>query len=931
MNNLSQRLEAKKFASAWENKGYEKGETQQFWTELLVNVYGLENPSKYIEFEKQVKIESQTKYIDVYLNDTMVMIEQKSIDKDLSQEIVQSGGTKLTPFKQAWNYSNYLPLDEKPRWIITCNFKEFQIHDMNKPNEAPEVILLKDFEKEYYRLSFLVNKKDEMLQKEMEVSMKAGDIVGVLYDKLKEQYANPDDEETLKSLNILCVRLVFCLYAEDAGIFGRKNMFHDLIECVDERYLRETLIQLFKVLDTKEDERDPYLDKELLEFPYVNGGLFADEHIEIPRLTEEIKQLIINDASLDFDWSEISPTIFGAVFESTLNPETRRKGGMHYTSIENIHKVIDPLFLNDLKEELAEIKNIGVAKTKKIRLEEFHNKIANIFLFDPSLGSGNFMTESYLSLRKLENEIIEAELEGQISMGILNDNTKHIRVSISQFYGIEINDFAVTVAKTALWIAESQMMKKTEEIIHMPIDFLPLKTYANIVEGNALTIDWNDVAPKDKISYITGNPPFVGARFMSSQQKEELIDVFGDKWNNVGNLDYVSCWYKKAADYMKGTNIEAALVSTNSICQGESVANLWKPLIADGISINFAYRTFRWDSEASIIAHVHCIIIGFSYNSKSHKIIFDGNNIYRVTNINGYLLDAQNVFIESRNKPLCNVPNIGIGNKPIDDGNYLFSKEEMEEFILQEPKSKNLFKPFYGSREFINGSPRYCLWLGDSVPNELKSMPLVMDRISKVREFRLKSKSAGTVKLADKPTHFHVENIPNDNYLIIPRVSSESRKYIPIGYMDKESMASDSVHILSNATLFQFGILTSNVHMAWMRAIAGRLKSDYRYSKDIVYNNFPWPSSTDEQKRKIEETAQGILDARALYPDSTLADLYDPRIMPDELRKAHQENDKAVLKAYGFPTSGLKFGEADCVAELMKMYQKLTKGNGIRK
>ena len=922
MNNLEQRTEAKKFAENWKDKGYEKGETQQFWTELLVNVYGLENPSKYIVFEKQVKVESQTKYIDVYLNDTKVMIEQKSIDKDLNQEIVQSGGTKLTPFKQAWNYSNYLPLNEKPRWIITCNFKEFQIHDMNKPNEAPEVILLKDLEKDYYRLSFLVNKKDEMLQKEMEVSMKAGDIVGVLYDKLKEQYANPDDEETLKSLNILCVRLVFCLYAEDAGIFGRKNMFHDLIEGVDERYLRETLMQLFQVLDTKEDERDPYLDKELLEFPYVNGGLFADEHIEIPRLTEEIKQLIINDASLDFDWSEISPTIFGAVFESTLNPETRRKGGMHYTSIENIHKVIDPLFLNSLKEELDEIKNIKAANSRKSRLEQFHEKIAGLNFLDPACGSGNFLTESYLSLRKLENEIIETELEGQIFLGALNNITKHIRVSIGQFYGIEINDFAVTVAKTALWIAENQMMKKTEEIIHMQIDFLPLKSYANIIEGNALRIDWEEVIPKYKLNYIMGNPPFIGYKLQTESQKKDLEPLY----NKIKNIDYVSGWYMKAAMFIENTNIHVAFVSTNSITQGEQVTAVWKTIYDKyKIHIDFAHRTFRWDSEANIKAHVHCVIIGYSCsNQNKSKIIYDNGSIVVADNINPYLLAAETLFIEKRTSALCSCDKMIYGSEPRDGGNLIISEAEKQAIVKETPEMEQYIKRFVNSNDYINNNMKYCLWFYEGNSSIIRKSMIVKDRVEACRKFREKSKQTQAHASASTPYLFTSPRQPKTQYLLIPVVSSKNRRYIPIGYMSKDVIASNACFTVSNASLYTFGVLISNVHMAWTRTVCGRLKSDYRYSNTIVYNNFPWPTPTDEQKKKIEETAQGILDARNIYPDSSLADLYDPLTMPLELKKAHQENDKAVLRAYGFPTSGLKFGEADCVAELMKMYQKLT-------
>ena len=916
MTDVQQRAAAKAFIEYWTGRGDEKQETQRFWIDLLRNVYGIAEPEKAIEFEYPVKLE-HVSFIDGYIRETRVLIEQKGADIDLRRGYKQSDGTMLTPYQQARRYAGYLPHDMNPRWIVVCNFREFHIHDMNRPNDEPEVVALADLEKEYHRLNFLVDTGDENIKKEMEISLQAGEIVGTLYDALLKQYKDPESPDTLKSLNALCVRLVFCLYAEDAEIFGGHGKFHDYM-LRHQNDARRALIDLFQVLDTKPEDRDPYMDDDLAAFPYVNGGLFADENIIIPRLDETIVDLLLHRASSDFDWSSISPTIFGAVFESTLNPETRRSGGMHYTSIENIHKVIDPLFLDDPKAELAEIQSITVETTRKRRLKDYQHKLAGLKFLDPACGSGNFLTETYISLRKLENEALRS-LSDQIMLG---DVTNPIQVSIGQFYGIEINDFAVTVAKTALWIAESQMMKETEDIMHMSLDFLPLKSYANIVEGNALRMDWESVVPKQELNYIMGNPPFVGARMMSPEQKDDLNSVFPG-WKNAGNLDYVSCWYKNAADLMDGTAVRSALVSTNSVTQGESVANLWKPLFEAGIHIDFAHRTFRWDSEAKMKAHVHCVIVGFSVapNSKP-KVIFTSDRPQIAENINGYLLDADNVFVESRNKPICDVPEIGIGNKPIDGGNYLFTEEEMQEFVEKEPASKKWFKPWYGSQEFINRKPRYCLWLGDCPPNELRKMPECMKRVNAVRQLRLESKSAGTRKLADTPTRFHVENMPKGTYIVIPEVSSERRKYVPMGFMSPDILCSNLVKIIPNATLYHFGILTSNVHMAWMRAVCGRLKSDYRYSKDVVYNNFPWPTPTDEQKAKIKETAQAILDARALYPDSSLADLYDETTMPPELRKAHQQNDKAVMRAYGFDIKTTT--ETSCVAELMRMYQKLT-------
>ena len=791
---------------------------------------------------------------------------------------------------------------------------------MNRPNDEPETLRLANLEKEYHRLQFLVDTGSTVVKKEMEVSLQAGEIVGTLYDALLKQYKDPESPETLKSLNALCVRLVFCLYAEDAGVFGSHGMFQQYLQN-HIHDARRALIDLFRVLDTQPENRDPYIDEDLAAFPYVNGGLFADEDVVIPRLDENIVDLILHRASEDFDWSVISPTIFGAVFESTLNQETRRSGGMHYTSIENIHKVIDPLFLDDLRAELDAIKAIPVDKTRNKQLRQFQTKLAGLTFLDPACGSGNFLTDTYLSLRRLENEVIDALLYGQVILGQVTDP---IRVSIGQFYGIEINDFAVTVAKTALWIAESQMMQETEKLVRHTLDFLPLRSYANIVEGNALRMDWESVVPKSRLNYIMGNPPFVGARLMGSEQKDDVTTIF-EGWKNAGNLDYVCCWYKKAADFMAGTMIRSALVSTNSVSQGESVANLWKPLFESGVHIDFAHRTFRWDSEAKIKAHVHCVIIGFSIApNAAPKVLYTSNRSQIVHNINGYLLDAENVFVESRSKPLCDVPEIGIGNKPIDGGNYLFTKEEMDEFLQKEPAAKAYFKPWYGSQEFINRCPRFCLWLGDCPPNELQKMPECKKRVEAVRQFRLASKSAGTRKIADTPTRFHVENMPSGTYVVIPEVSSERRKYVPMGFMTPNILCSNLVKIVPNATLYHFGVLTSNVHMAWMRAVCGRLKSDYRYSKDIVYNNFPWPTPTDEQKAKIEQTAQAILDARERYPDASLADLYDPATMPPELVKAHQQNDKAVMRAYGFDIKTTT--ESSCVAELMRRYQGLMEG-----
>lgn len=917
---------AAEFAKRWNGEGYEKGQGQLFWGDLLTKVFGVDDLTSFVRYEDQVKSDtSTTNFIDVRIPSTKVFIEQKSINKDLRAPIKQSDGNFLTPYQQVKRYASDVKYSERPRWIITCNFKEFLVYDMEKPNGEPESILLKDLEKEYYRLKFLVDERSEHISKEMEVSMEAGKIVGRIYDSLLAQY-DDNSPEALRWLNILCVRIVFCLYAEDAGIFTR-DQFHDYLVRYDTMDMRNALIRLFDVLNTPVAQRSRYLMDDLKAFPYTNGGLFA-EQIEIPQFTDELRQVLLHNASLDFDWSAISPTIFGAVFESTLNPETRRAGGMHYTSIENIHKVIDALFLNTLRKEFETILEEKVEKTRNRLLDAFQDKLASLVFFDPACGSGNFLTETYLSLRRLENDVIRARYHGQAFIGF-KDNSP-IKVSISQFYGIEINDFAVTVATTALWISEAQMLAETEKIIEFNDDFLPLKTYTNITEGNALRIDWHTVVPVERLCYIIGNPPFVGYSLQSKEQKEDILSVFidvnGKPFKTAGKIDYVAGWYYKAAELMQHTGIKAALVSTNSICQGEQVAAIWKPLkeMFD-IHIDFAYRTFRWDSEASDKAAVHCVIVGFScLHNKETKYLYDGNKRSEAVNISAYLIDAPDTFIDSRSKSLCDVPQMVYGNKPTDGGFLFLSKEEKDDVINKEPEVARYIKRIYGSVEYINNKERYCLWLVGANPTDLRKSAFIRQRIESVRQFRLSSPKEATRKSAEWASLFQEVRQPESYYIIVPRVSSENRRYVPMGFMSPDNIINDSVQFIPNASLYDYGILTSNVHMAWMRAVCGRLKSDYRYSKDVVYNNFPWPSPTEAQKVRIEETAQAILDARALYPDSSLADLYDEVAMPAELRKAHQANDRAVMEAYGWKASR-EFTESICVAELFKMYQELTK------
>lgn len=1078
MRSHSQTLDAvKAFVDRWTGRGYEKGESQQFWTDLLHDVLDIETPSEIISFESQVKLAS-TSFIDGYIAPTKVLIEQKSIDKDLRKGIKQSDGSLLNPFQQAKRYAAELPVSKHPRWVVTCNFKSFLIYDMENPHGEPEEVLLENLEKDYYRLRFLVEDGKAHLKRELEVSIKAGELVGKLYDAFLKQYGGDVTPRDLHSLNVLCVRLVFCLYAEDAGIFSKDQFYYYMAQYKPSQ-MNVALRELFATLDTKYEDRSRFLPQNLKDFPYVNGSLFQQHPGEdIPQFDKAMSELLLKEASLGFDWSEISPTIFGAVFESTLNPETRRSGGMHYTSIENIHKVIDPLFMNELRAEFEKIKEEKHDHKRRQKLETFQNKLASLTFLDPACGSGNFLTETYISLRRLENEAISLRLKGQKLLGL--EQLNPIKVNIHQFYGIEINDFAVTVATTALWIAESQMMHETERIIKFDLDYLPLKSFTNIHLGNALRMDWAsllasptpsvslsaDISPalsireggredyfrtsdnkmwgslkersrehrkdptkaeevlwqairnsklgykfrrqhaihiyiadfvcldkklivevdggyhqdenqqyidaqrthdlnalgftvirftndevlselenvveKIKLNlaenrspslmerglggeartfdYIMGNPPFVGKSYQTKEQKDDMALVF-EGVKNYGNLDYVTSWYKKCSDYMRFSNCKTALVSTNSICQGIAVPPLWKHLFSNGIVINFAYPTFKWKSESSDSAAVHCVIIGFSYTNNNDKYLFyEGKAPLKATNINPYLIDAPTIIIDDIHTPICEVPLTSVGSFPTDGGFLIIKPEELKEYIKKEPLVKEYIRPYIGPDEFIKGKARYCLWLKECKTFELAQMPLTKKRLLSVREYRLNSPKKQTQKRADTPHLFAEDRQPTDDYILFPRTSSENRRYLPIGFLSNNTIAGDTI-ILPGATIYHFGILTSNVHNAWMRVVCGRLKSDYRYSGTLVYNNFPWPTPTDAQKYKIEQTAQAILDARALYPDSSLADLYDEVTMPPELRKAHQNNDRAVMEAYGFDWRNMT--ESECVAELFKLYSKL--------
>lgn len=923
MKASEQKQQALSFIERWQGKGEEEQMTQRFWLDLLGNVFNVERATDAIEFEKRVKLTHVSK-IDAYIADTKVLIEQKSIDVDLTKSYKQSDGEYCTPYEQAHRYNEALPYSEKARFIVVCNFKEFLIYDQEKPQAEPERLFLENLADEYYRLSFLVDLNAVHIKKQFDVSVQAGKLVGVIYDAIHKEYKDPTNEFSLKSLNILCVRLVFCLYAEDAGLF-LQNQFSDYLSTKEAKDLRRAIIDLFDVLNTKEEDRDPYLSEDLARFPYVNGGLFAKTDIEIPNFTDEIKDILVGKAGEEFNWSKISPTIFGAIFESTLNPETRRKGGMHYTSINNIHKVIDPLFLNELKEELDNIlskihvqdkkrdkakSSIGLYEKEKEVLRNFQNKLASLTFLDPACGSGNFLTETYLSLRRLEN-IVLTYLSGTSDLFI--EDT--VKVNISQFYGIEINDFAVAVAKTAMWIAEAQMLEESNAILRSKVEFLPLKSYVNIVEDNALRLDWSNIIEPKKLNYIIGNPPFVGAKLATEAQRQEKDIVFGSKIS--GKLDYVCCWFKKASEIMfVNKDIETSFVATNSISQGEITNLLWKELFNLGVNINYAYRSFVWDSEAD----VHVVIVAFGFNNRKDKIIFTDSKQIMCKNINQYLIDAPNIFVDKRREPICDVSLMTKGSQLIDDGNFIFTKDKMLSFIKKYPESKDYMFEYINAKSFLNsGEKKYCLCLKYCPQHIKNSCKGIKEIIEKVYEYRVNNPAPSTKKLAKTPSDFFITNIPKGNSLIVPVVSSEKRKYIPLGFVKDKVIYTNATNYIDDITIYDFGILESIVHMVWASVVIGRLKGDYRYSKDLAYNNFIWPVVDEKHKANIEKTAQAILDARAIFPDSSLADLYDDTLMPIELRKAHEANDKAVLKAYGFASN---LSESEILEKLFNLYVK---------
>lgn len=881
------------FQHRWKKAtGDERQEAQTFEKDLM-DVFGVPWLEGLHEYQVYLS-DGSIGYID-YLLPGKILIEMKSKGKSLAKA-----------HAQAMSYVRALKPEEYPTLVMVSDFDKIEVYNLKKDHRYKpfRVSQLKQHLRIFSNVAGY-GEKDSALT-EIEVNTKASYKMAELHDCLKENGYGGSD------LEVYLVRLLFCLFAEDVGIFERGS-FGDYIKASSEdgSDLSGRIMMLFSILNTPLESRQKNLSEELQRFRYINGKLF-EKPLPPAFFDKKMRGLII-ECSEQFDWSQISPAIFGAMFQGVMDEGRRRELGAHYTSEENILKVIRPLFLDDLYDEFER------SKSTREELLRFQDKLASLLFLDPAMGCGNFLIVTYHKLRELEFEVLKLLYDNRQLQMV--DAISKIR--INQFYGIEYEEFPCQIAQVSIILMKHLMDMEIGNHFGTNIVDFPIRNNANIVHGNALTLDWAEVCPKERLSYIIGNPPFVGARLMSTEQSAEVEAVFkGSK--GAGNLDYVAAWYYKAAEMVQGTRIGVAFVSTNSISQGQQVALLWRPLLQDlGMEIDYAYETFKWSNEAKGKAAVHCVIIGFSDQSWGHhgpKKIFrkDGTEL-AVEHINGYLVGGPDVYVDSRSHSLCGKPEMGIGNQPIDDGNYLFTKEEMEAFIQAEPASKDYFYEFYGAKEFINKKPRYCL-LAQRIPlGQLRKMPRTRERVSNVQDFRAKSKRKSTLKLADTPMEFQVTNLPETNYLLVPRVSSENRSYIPIGYMPPSAITSDSVLIVADMTLADFAVITSSAHMAWMRTVAGRLKSDYRYSAQIVYNNFPWPTLTREQEAELTRTAQAILDVRAKYPDASLADLYDPVVMPPELRKAHRANDEAVRKAYGAHWAS----EEDCIADLLHRYEEL--------
>lgn len=919
--------DAEAFAKRWAGRGDENQETQLFWIDLFQNVLGLDDALERLRFEVPVVTDSGSKhagYIDVLIPSASALVEQKSVNIDLDRP-EERQGRMVAPAEQGRGYAVGLPLSQQPRYVITCNFQTIRVYDRERDAlcVAPPLleINLSDLPKNLAALQFLNGAGEAPSSVARAVSVEAGRIMGQIHEQIAPLYHDPNSEASHHALSVLCTRIMFLMFCEDAGLI-EPGLFQRFIAANDAVHLRRALLDLFRWLDTPDTARgDEYPDELLARFPYMDGGLFREE-VPVPQLTESVRYEILVSGCQEFDWSGVDPTVFGSIFEGALSHDARRAGGMHYTSPENIHKVIDPLFLDDLEAELDGILEKRNPSARTRALNAFHERLGSLTFLDPACGSGNFLTESYLCLRRLEDRVLMAlQKDGQTSLAFEEIAESPVKVTLANFHGIEINDFACCVARTALWIAEKQADINTAKVVQRIYDELPLKEYDTVRQGNALRMDWNDVVPADQCDYVMGNPPFIGHQWRSKSQQTDMAEVFG-KLRGAGKLDYVCAWFEMASRYIGNGDIKAAFVATNSICQGESVGVLWRRLSDLGMSIDFAWRPFVWNSEADDEAHVHVVIVGFSRSDSDAMLYADAAESRKVDHINGYLSAAPDVFIENRGKPVnLGAPEMTKGSQPTDGGNLILSGRERADLIAQYPDLDEVIRPYVGGREFLNGGERWCLWF-DGVDVSRYAYPEIAARLRAVAEIRSASPTASVRDAAATPYLFTQIRQPTSDYLALPEVSSGRRKYLSVGYMSERVIASNKLRFIPTNSLYIFGLLSSSVHAAWMRVVAGRLKSDYSYSPS-VYNSFVFPNASDEQRRAIERCSQDVLDARARYGGKTLAELYDPEteLFYPELMRAHHALDAAVEAAYGVDFNG---DEERIVAHLFKLYAERT-------
>lgn len=899
---------ATEFASNWQGETYEKGESQSFWSDFL-SIYGVDRRRHGAFFEYAIKKGSGSQgFIDMFWPGKL-LAEQKSGGKDLGKANIQ-----------AYEYLETMPDHDLPEVIVVSDFASFHFIHL-ETNEKVEFSLA-DFPKHVKLFAFLLGQTSKNIAEQNPVNRKAAESMAKLHNQLR------DDNYTGHDLEVLLVRLVFCMFADDAGIFDR-HALHDYLQqrtSPDGSDLGPRLAQIFQTLRTPENKRQSSLDETIASLPYVNGGLF-EQPIQTPYFNSTMRDELLD--AMRLDWSKVSPAIFGSMFQGIMDEKQRRNLGAHYTSEVNILRVIKPLFLDDLYAEYAKALRAGPRK-KFDELRKLQDKLANLKFLDPACGSGNFLVITYRELRKLEHKIVASlakNADQQDMFASAGQGVGSLKVNVNQMYGIEIEEFPSLVAQVALWLTDHQMNMEYSAESGKTFKRIPLTASATIVHANALTIDWTEVIAPSELNYILGNPPFIGSKMMTVDMRQQLLAQFPDV-KGAGVLDFVTAWYTKSAQFMKqNPNIQAALVSTNSIIQGEQVPVLWQYMFDQGAKINFLHQTFKWSNDAKGNAAVYCTIVGFALFGRPEKRIFEyadvkGEPNEIVTkNINGYGIDAPSIFIDRRGKPISDVPLMNFGNMPLDGGHLLLTPAEKAELLQVEPAAEKYIKPFIGAKEFLHKEEKWCIWLKDANPSDLRQLPNVMQRAQSVKDFRLASNTPSTNQHALRPTEFRDTNNPQ-TFIVVPRVSSERREYVPIVMYDNGEIAGDTCQVIPDATFYHFAVLTSRMHMAWMRAVAGRLESRYRYSKDIVYNNFIWPEVTDTQKAVIETLAQAILDARAQFPDSSLADLYDPLTMPPILAKAHTALDRAVDKLYSTPFTS----DIDRVALLFEKYQEATNG-----